>query len=104
MFYQKYWSEPRKHDRKKTQSSHSKKTGTYPGHSAGLQGWVPLPLHIHIVYCALSAGSKPLEEVPKVIPAWQVGAWKARFARENLRRAPCRASSAPEWRRYLAEE
>ena len=38
-------------------------------------------------YCALSAGSKPIEEVPKVIPAWQVGAWKARFARENLRRA-----------------
>ena len=24
-------------------------------------------------YCALSAGSKPIEEVPKVIPAWQVG-------------------------------
>ena len=54
-------------------------------------------------YCALSAGSKPIEEVPKVIPAWQDGAWKARYARENLRRAPCRASSAPQWRRYLAE-
>ena len=23
-------------------------------------------------YCALSAGSKPIEEVPKAIPAWQV--------------------------------
>ena len=52
-------------------------------------------------YCALSAGSKPIEEVPKVILAWEVGAWKARYARENLRRAPCRASSAPQWRRYL---
>ena len=38
-------------------------------------------------YCALSAGSKPIEEVPKVIPAWQDGVWKARYARENLRRA-----------------
>ena len=36
-------------------------------------------------YCAVSAGSKPIEEVPKVIPAWQDGAWKARYARENLR-------------------
>ena len=32
-------------------------------------------------YCALSAGSKPIEEVPKVIPAWQDGAWKVRYAR-----------------------
>jgi len=30
---------------KKTQSRHSKQTSTYPGQSAGLQGWVPLPLH-----------------------------------------------------------
>ena len=54
-------------------------------------------------YYALSAGSKPIEEVPKVIPAWQVGAWTAKYAQENLRRAPCRASSAPQWLRYLAE-
>ena len=32
-------------------------------------------------YCALSAVSKPIEEVPKVIPAWQDGAWKVRYAR-----------------------
>jgi hypothetical protein len=36
-------------------------------------------------YCALSAGSKPIEAVPNGIPAWQDGAWKARYARENLR-------------------
>ena len=54
-------------------------------------------------YSALSAGSKPIDEVPKVIPACQDGAWKARYARENLRRARCRASSAAQWRLYLAE-
>jgi len=40
-------------------------------------------------YCALSAGSKPIEEVPKVIPAWQVGAWAARYARESLSTMYC---------------
>ena len=58
---------------------------------------------LHIVPCALSAKSKPIEEVPKVIPAWQVGAWAARYVRESLRRAPCRGSSAPQWLRYLVE-
>ena len=30
-------------------------------------------------YCALSAGSKPIEEVPKVIPAWQDGALHPKY-------------------------
>ena len=40
-------------------------------------------------YCALSAESKPIDEVPGVLPAWQDGAWKARYTQENRRRAPC---------------
>ena len=85
----------RKHDRKRHKAATANKL-TYLScswrHSAGLQG--PRMGAASAAYCALSAGSKPIEEVPKVIPAWQVGAWKARYARENLRRAPCRASSA----------
>ena len=33
-------------DTEQPKSSRSKQTSTYPGHSAGLQGWVPLLLHI----------------------------------------------------------
>ena len=66
VFKRKYWSEPKRHTEKDalkkahtTQTKTQKKTlssqraaaasklgaSTYPGHSAGLQGWVPLPLH-----------------------------------------------------------
>ena len=50
-----YWSEPKtqkdtekdtEEDTEQPRSSRSKQTSTYPGPSAGLQGWVPLPLHI----------------------------------------------------------
>ena len=64
MFKRKCWSEPKRHTekdalkkahttQKKTEkkteqpkSSRCKQTSNYPGHSAGFQGWVPLPLHI----------------------------------------------------------
>ena len=89
----------RKHDRKKHKAATANKLyvpilflAPLGGLTAGLQG--PRMGAASTAYCALSAGSKPIEEVPKVIPAWQVGAWKARYARENMRRAPCRASSA----------
>ena len=89
----------RKHDRKRHKAATANKLyvpilflAPLGGLTAGLQG--PRMGAASTAYCALSAGSKPIEEVPKVIPAWQVGAWKARYARENLRRAPCRASSA----------
>ena len=35
-------------DTEQPKSSRSKQTRTYPGHSAGLQGWVPLPLLFHV--------------------------------------------------------
>lgn len=39
-------------------------------------------------YCALSAESKPIDEIPGVLPAWQDGAWKARYTQENRRARP----------------
>ena len=39
-------------------------------------------------YCALSAGSKPMEEVPKAIPAWQVWAFRIVCTYKYLRLPP----------------
>jgi len=99
----RYWSEPRKHDRKR-----------HTSRAATANKLVPILATRRVskdgcrFRCTLCAVGrvKADRRGPKghtCEPAWQDGAWKARYARENLRRAPCRASSAPQWWRYLAE-
>ena len=65
------------HGRKKHRAA-SKQTSTLVYLSWPLGG-PPRMGAASAAYCALSAGSKPIEEVPKVIPAWQDGALHPKY-------------------------
>ena len=67
--YKKYWSELRKHDRKR----HRAATANKLVYLSWPLGGLPRMGAASAAYYALSAGSKPIEEVPKVIPAGRLG-------------------------------
>ena len=79
-----YWSEPKRHRKtRKDRRRHKSSQGAAAASKLYLSwplGGPPSMGAASAAYCALSAGSKPIEEVvPKVIPAWQVGAWATRL-------------------------